>query len=99
MANGGQIYRSTDSGFIWTAGESNRSWWAITSSADGSKLAAAVSSGQIYTFALTPNQTTVGTAGAIRGDQYDAVGLQYLGSGTFMLLDSTRNSTNGFVVQ
>ncbi|MFZ4764876.1 MAG: InlB B-repeat-containing protein, partial [Roseimicrobium sp.] len=45
----GQIYTSTDSGATWTARESSRSWRSIASSADGSKLAAVVSSGQIYT--------------------------------------------------
>jgi len=33
----------------WTARESNRGWWSITSSADGTKLAAVVDGGQIYT--------------------------------------------------
>jgi len=36
----GQIYTSTDSGATWTAREGDRNWNGITSSADGSKLAA-----------------------------------------------------------
>jgi hypothetical protein len=36
-------------GETWTARDSNRNWAAITSSADGSKLAAVVKNGQIYT--------------------------------------------------
>ena len=36
-------------GSLWTARESNRAWSSITSSADGSKLAAVVDRGQIYT--------------------------------------------------
>ncbi len=40
---GGQIYTSTDSGVTWTARESDRDWWSVASSADGSKLVAAVS--------------------------------------------------------
>ncbi|MBK8039613.1 MAG: choice-of-anchor D domain-containing protein [Verrucomicrobiaceae bacterium] len=45
----GQIYTSTDSGVTWTARDSARAWTSITSSADGSKLAAVVDDGQIYT--------------------------------------------------
>ena len=33
----------------WTARESNRNWWSITSSSDGTKLAAVEPDGQIYT--------------------------------------------------
>ena len=41
---------STDpSGLIWTARESSRTWYAMASSADGTKLAAADSGGLIYT--------------------------------------------------
>jgi hypothetical protein len=36
-------------GVTWTARESSRSWYAIASSADGTKLAAVVYGGQIYT--------------------------------------------------
>jgi cysteine-rich repeat protein len=36
-------------GITWTARESNRNWWSITSSSDGTKLAAVVYGGQIYT--------------------------------------------------
>ena len=45
----GQIYTSSDSGVTWTPHDSNRSWYSITSSADGVKLAAVVYGGQIYT--------------------------------------------------
>jgi photosystem II stability/assembly factor-like uncharacterized protein len=50
VANGGQIYTSTDLGTTWTARENNREWFSITSSADGTKLAAVVAGGgRIYT--------------------------------------------------
>jgi hypothetical protein len=49
VVQGGQIYTSTDSGATWTARESNRNWFAIASSADGTRLVAAVQNGQIYT--------------------------------------------------
>ena len=45
----GQIYTSTDSGVTWTAHESNRNWYSVASSADGTKLVALPESGQIYT--------------------------------------------------
>jgi len=38
-----------DSGVTWTARESNRFWQSITSSSDGTRLAAVVNGGQIYT--------------------------------------------------
>jgi hypothetical protein len=37
------------SGVVWAARDSNKNWYSITSSADGSKLAAVVYGGQIYT--------------------------------------------------
>jgi fibronectin-binding autotransporter adhesin len=40
---------STPAGETWTTRESDRNWRSITSSADGSKLAALVFNGQIYT--------------------------------------------------
>jgi hypothetical protein len=33
----------------WTANDSNRVWWAVASSSDGTKLVATVQNGQIYT--------------------------------------------------
>lgn len=49
VANGGQIYTSTDSGANWTARDSNRAWYSVASSSDGTKLVAVVFGGQIYT--------------------------------------------------
>ena len=49
--NGGSIYTSTDSGATWTERTSagSRDWQSITSSSDGTKLAAAEYGGSIYT--------------------------------------------------
>ncbi|MFL6604974.1 MAG: WD40/YVTN/BNR-like repeat-containing protein [Steroidobacteraceae bacterium] len=51
VANGGQVYTSTDSGATWTArGPTNRNWFTVASSADGTRLVAAeYFSGFIYT--------------------------------------------------
>ncbi len=46
-----QLYTSTDAGVSWTARESNRSWLGVASSADGTKLVAAVNNDQLYTSA------------------------------------------------
>ncbi|WP_345738692.1 IPT/TIG domain-containing protein, partial [Prosthecobacter algae] len=52
VANGGQIYTSTDSGATWTAQNSgSRAWTSVASSADGTRLAATVENGGIYTSA------------------------------------------------
>jgi hypothetical protein len=92
---GGQIYTSTNGAVTWTARESIRAWRSVASSADGSKLVAGVHNGQIYT---TISRTTSGTTGSLSGSQYDALKLQYLGSGVFMPLDYTSYS-GSFVVQ
>jgi hypothetical protein len=47
--NAGQAVDTTRLGGRWTARESGRDWNSVASSADGSKLVAAVSGGQIYT--------------------------------------------------
>lgn len=54
-AGGGLIYSSCDSGTTWTTSSPpSENWWAIASSADGSKLAAGVWNGGIYTLQTTP---------------------------------------------
>jgi hypothetical protein len=45
---GSQLYTSTD-GAAWTIHEDARDWRSVASSADGAKLLAAVSNGQLYT--------------------------------------------------
>lgn len=45
----GFIYTSTDSGATWSQRAFSADWSDVTSSADGTKLAATVSGGQIYT--------------------------------------------------
>jgi hypothetical protein len=64
----------------WAATGSGRAWLSVASSADGSKLAAVVSGGQIYT--STAN-STAGTAGYLTGGQSTALELQYIGNGQF----------------
>jgi hypothetical protein len=55
---------------------------------------AAAGGGGIYTSRPTAvPSTTIGTEGAIIGGQYDAVELQYVGNGTFMVL-----SNEGYLV-
>ncbi len=46
---GEQIYTSVDYGANWATSESSRAWYAVASSADGSKLVAVVEGGLIYT--------------------------------------------------
>jgi hypothetical protein len=67
VVQGGSIYTSTDSGASWTARTTSgtRNWYSITSSSDGTKLAAAVQGGSIYTStdsgATWVERTTSGT--------------------------------------
>lgn len=69
IAGGGDyIYLSTDSGATWTAqtsaGTGGGGWYAVTSSADGTKLAAGGAVGNIYTglISLVPTVTTGSTS-------------------------------------
>ena len=71
-------------------------WDFVASSADGSHRVAVGSPG-IYT-SLFGVQTTTGTAGSISGSQGDAIELQYVGNGVFIVLDDTSNS-GAFTVQ
>lgn len=87
--SGGQIYTSTNSGVTWTPRDSNRAWRSVASSADGARLVAVADGGQIYTSTPTLMSTTsVGTAGSIGGRRYDAIDLQYVGNGLFMVRSS-----------
>ena len=58
------IYTSTDSGATWTlsAGAPYTNWQAVASSADGTKLVAAVLGGQIYTSANSGSTWTPSTS-------------------------------------
>ena len=69
----------------WAPRDSSRSWYSVASSSDGTKLAAVVFIGQIYT-SLIGNNTTPGTAGNISGNQYEAIRLQYMGNNIFTIL-------------
>jgi hypothetical protein len=84
---GGAVYTSNDSGVTWTARASGaRFWHAVASSADGTRLVAAEDGGQLYTTVPSVVDTTVtGSAGSIVGRQHDALDLQYVGNGTFMV--------------
>ena len=45
----GQYIKGYEAGIMWMARESTRDWYSVASSADGSKLVAAVNNGPIYT--------------------------------------------------
>ncbi len=80
---GGQIYASMDGGVTWTTRATAGNWVALASSADGSKLSTLIYGGQAYTSIPT---TSLGESGYLRGNQYDAIELQYLGGGLFGVL-------------
>ncbi len=80
---GGQIYASMDGGVTWTTRATAGNWVGLASSADGSKLSTLIYGGQAYTSIPT---TSLGDSGYLRGNQYDAIELQYLGGGLFGVL-------------
>jgi hypothetical protein len=84
---GGAIYTSNDSGATWSARASGTAFWdGVASSADGARLVAVADGGQVATTLPTPVETTAtGVAGTIVGRQHDALDLQYVGNGTFMV--------------
>jgi hypothetical protein len=79
----GFLYTSNDSGLTWTPRDAGRPWSSVAMSSDGSRMVAGVYGGRIYTSAAW---TTIGTVGGISGGQYDALELQYLGSGRFNVI-------------
>jgi hypothetical protein len=68
--------------------DSTRAWYSVASSADGTKLVAGVSNGQIYTTPLIPTggTTTAGTDGSLNGYQGAAIELQYIGNNQLLVL-------------
>jgi photosystem II stability/assembly factor-like uncharacterized protein len=91
FSNGtGGIYTSIDGGENWTLQSQTGNIVSITSSADGRKLAIAISGGRIYTSAAEAvKSTTVGVAGYLLGDEASAVELQYVGNGRFFPISSS----------
>jgi concanavalin A-like lectin/glucanase superfamily protein len=87
VLTGGAIYTSNDSGVTWTARASGARFWnAVASSADGTRLVAVEDGGQAYTTLPTfVDSTVTGSGGSIVGRQHDALDLQYVGNGTFMV--------------
>jgi hypothetical protein len=77
----------------WTPRESNRKWYSVTSSSNGSKLVAVVNGGLIYistdsgvTWTNPIPSTLSGTVGYLTGEHLTAVELQYIGGGQFLPL-------------
>jgi photosystem II stability/assembly factor-like uncharacterized protein len=99
VAPNGGIYTSANWGISWTqTSAANNNWVFVASSADGSHHVAVNSNAAgIYTSDFG-QQTTPGTAGLISGSQDDAIELQYVGNGAFIVLDDTSNS-GAFTVQ
>jgi hypothetical protein len=72
----------------WFARENSRIWSSVASSADGCKLVAVVSPGQIFTSGA-PNAsagTSLGADGYLQGGQGTAIELQHVGAGSFLPL-------------
>lgn len=91
LFGGAPVYTSTDYGLTWTPGPLSDGFAAVASSADGSRFVAvaeqSTGTGSLYT--STPYrapQTTAGITGAIRGRQFQAIELQYIGGGQFIVL-------------
>ena len=76
------IYTSIDFGHSWSTNPGEvQQWSGLAMAADGSRFAASVQGGFLYS--QTPS-TTVGTAGSVSGTQYQSVQLQYVGNGLFI---------------
>jgi hypothetical protein len=99
--DGKRLVASVSGGFLWTSTDGGATW---TQANVGSYAVAATSryfysgfyNGLIYK--STSNVTTVGTSGYLSGSQYDAIELQYVGGGRFIVLTSTNNS-GSFTIQ
>jgi hypothetical protein len=80
----GSIHLSSDSGATWRTSVFTGNWLGVVASADGNHLLARQSG--VADLVLAQAATTAGTAGSISGRRYDALELQYLGSGEFNVL-------------
>jgi hypothetical protein len=83
---------STDGGNTWTVRDQTRAFLSLAMSADGSVLVGGTSNNMLYTSA---SATTPGTAGWVSGAMYDAMELQHVGNGQFIVL-SRVGRTPGF---
>jgi photosystem II stability/assembly factor-like uncharacterized protein len=91
IGGAGTIYSSFDSGQTWIQRTTNNlAWQATAFSTDGTRVAAAVNVGQIFTSASV---TSVGTNGSLAGSQYSSVELQYVGNGLWIPLNATGKFT------
>lgn len=89
----GAVYTSSDQGASWTQIGPNDAWISVASSADGNRWVAAsftyAGNGTLTTSAPTrASATTPGITGTLTGRQYQAIELQYIGGGVFVVLDS-----------
>ena len=85
LAVSDSLLTSLDSGVTWAQQSIGVTGiFAVASSADGTKLVAALEGGNIYTAVAS----SVLTSGSISGSQYAAVELQHIGNGQFIPLSS-----------
>ena len=80
--HGAQAERAARHGEL-SGNRSPRNWVSVCSSADGTKLAAVVGGGRIYT------SGNLASGHYLTGEQFSAIELQYVGNNTFMQLSST----------
>jgi photosystem II stability/assembly factor-like uncharacterized protein len=86
----GGIFTSIDGGENWTQQSPTGNIVSVTSSANGRKLAIAVSNGRIFTsIDEVLKSTTLGVDGYLLGDEFSAIELQYAGNGRFFPLSSS----------
>jgi len=85
------LYASSDQGVTWTQRATDDNWSAVASSADGGRLVAVTNFGAAGISTSVPRRmtaTTTGITGSIIGRQDQALELQYVGSGRFIVLDA-----------
>jgi hypothetical protein len=75
---------STTTTSEWSPRDTGRAWYAVASSADGSKLVAVGYGGQIFKSGQAA--TTPGVSGYLLGGQNTALELQYSGNNQFQPL-------------
>jgi photosystem II stability/assembly factor-like uncharacterized protein len=93
----GSLFMSSDQGASWVQVQPNESWRSVALSASGDRWVAVSESydgtGAIVTSTPTRvGSTTVGVGGSLSGRQYQAIELQFIGGGRFMVLDAIGTS-------
>lgn len=84
-SSGRGVFVSTDHGATWTVyDDGTPNWNGVSVSADGYRYVAAAGGGSVY---VRLDASSIGPTGGLGGGKFSALELEYVGGGTFRVLD------------